>query len=547
MYLKKRVKSVFKTTVWGSALFMSLVLQATLNAQAVGYNTQKIQIAMGAEPPDLNYLKATDQVSFFVIEHVMEGLLAVGQHGELIPGIAEDWELNEKEAKFFLRKNALWSDGKKVTAHDFVFAWQTVVNPETASRYAFILAPIKNAERIAEGKISPDLLGVKALDDFTLVVTLERPCAYFLNLTTFPTYFPVRKDFYLQHKERYFADVDNMIFNGPYTLNKWVHGATLSLEKNKNFWNAQAIKINTIDVPYISTDANVIFNLFRNDEIAIAGLEEGTIKLALQERMLIKSFNLGAVFFIEFNHQENSITANVNFRKALQHVFDSKELVYKVIGLPGNKPAYSIFPSWLMGEKDFFYKENPIKKPTIDIHLAREYLEKAKKELKLNEFPPLILLTSETPVGGKQAEYLQALFKDTLGLEIKIDKQIFKQRLAKMASAQFDLVLAGWGPDYNDPSTFGDLFYSKNHNNHGRYNNQRYDYWVEQAINSSDVKLRTHAFAEMQNIIYNDVVVLPQFERGIVYVENPQLKGVVRRIFGGDPSFRFAYIEKNVE
>src|SRR5690606_1146884 len=145
--------------------------------------------------------------------------------------------------------------GEKVTAHDFVFAWQTVLNPETASRYAFILAPIKNAEAIAAGKLSPELLGVKALDDFTLQVTLERPCAYFLNLTTFATYFPVRKDFYLQHKERYFADTDNMIFNGPYTLNKWVHGATLRLEKNKIFWNAQAININTIDVPFISTDS----------------------------------------------------------------------------------------------------------------------------------------------------------------------------------------------------------------------------------------------------------------------------------------------------
>lgn len=546
-YLPSHLNKIVKKFSCAMVLFLSFVFQLTVNAQAIDYDAKKIQITLGTEPPDLNYLKATDQLSFFIIEHVMEGLLAYDENGELMPGIAERWEINAQGAKFFLRKNAQWSDGKPVTAHDFVFAWQSVVNPEIASPYAFILAPIKNAERITAGKLPPNQLGVKALNDYTLEVNFERPCAYFLNLTTFATYFPVREDFYLKQKERYFADVNNMIFNGPYTLTKWVHGASLRLDKNPNFWNADAIKINTIDVPYISADPNVIFNLFRNDEIVSADLAEDTLKFALQERMLIKSFNLGSLFFIEFNHRQNAITANLNFRKALQHVFNNQELVYKVIGLPGNKPADSLFPSWLLGEKEALNKENPYLKATVDINVARNYLDQAKKELKLDKLPAIVLLTSESPLATKEAEYFQALFKDTLGLDIKIDKQIFKQRLAKMAVGEFDIVLGGWGPDYNDPSTFGDLFYSKNSNNHGRYQNKRYDYWVEQAMNSSDMHVRVQAFAELQKIIYEDVVILPQFERGIVYVEKPQIKGIVRRIFGGDPSFRFAHIEKNLE
>jgi len=527
------------------ACFPFLMLLTTLDvwAEAINDQEKKIQIALGAEPPDLNYLKATDQVSFFIIEHVMEGLLAYGPKGELVAGIADQWDLTENGAQFSLRKNARWSDGKPVTAHDFVFAWQTVVNPETASRYSFIMFPVKNAEKISAGKLASETLGVKAIDDFTLEVTFERPCTYFLNLTTFATYFPLRKDFYLKQQSRYFADVENMIFNGPYTLTKWVHGSSLRLEKNPLFWNANNIKINTIEIPYISSDPNVIFNLFRNEEIVMAGLEEDSIKFALQERMQIKSFNLGAIFYIQFNHKNNSATANRNFRKALQHVFDAQELVYKVIGLPGNEPSYSIFPSWMQVNNEILHKINPYQKPKIDIETARRYLEKSRKELNIETFPPLVLLSSESPIANKQAEYLQALFKDALGLEIKIDKQIFKQRLAKMSAGEFDLVLGGWGPDYNDPSTFGDLFYSKNQNNHGRYSNPKYDYWVEQAMNNSEVDLRVKAFSEMQNIIFEDVVVLPQFERGIVYVENPKLKGVVRRIFGGDPSFRYAYIE----
>ena len=254
---KAQVYLLFLLCCWCNAAF----------SDAIDFEQKKIQIALGAEPPDLNYLRATDQVSFFIIEHVMEGLLAYDEQNHLIPGIAERWEMDEQDARFYLRKNARWSDGEPVTAHDFVFAWQTVVNPRTASRYAFILAPIKNAERIIEGKLKPEQLGVKALDDFTLEVRFERPCAYFLNLTTFATYYPVRKDFYLKNTERYFADVNNMIFNGPYVLDEWTHGASLHLSKNKNFWNADNIQINEINIPYISSDPTVIFNLFRNEEI----------------------------------------------------------------------------------------------------------------------------------------------------------------------------------------------------------------------------------------------------------------------------------------
>jgi len=519
-------------------------VSTSLFARAIDVETKAVTMALTAEPPDLNSLRSTDQISFFVIEHIMDGLLAYDAQGELIPAIAKSWQLDETGAIFFLRENALWSDGKPVTAHDFVFAWQTVLKPETASRYAFIMAPIKNAEKITAGTMDASNLGVEAINNLTLKVTFERPCAYFLSLTTFPTYFPVREDFYKKQGERYFSGIDSMLFNGPYILKKWVHGASLRFEKNQNYWNKDNININIIDIPYITADPNVIFNLFRNNEIIFAGLDADTIKFALQERMLIKKFILGAVFYLEFNHQQGRISANKNFRKALQHVLDSEELVNKVIGLPGNKVSYSIFPGWLEGEKDKFYKEYPPLKVSKDISLAKSYLEKAKKELGIETIPPIVLLTGDSQIANKEAEYYQALLKDTLDLSIKIDKQIFKQRLAKMSAGDFDMVLAAWGPDYNDPSTFGDLLYSKNNNNHGKYNNVQYDFWVKHTMNNTNVSERMRAFAEMQKIIHEDAVLIPRFERGIVYVQHPQLKGLTRRIFGGDPSFRYAYIEE---
>jgi oligopeptide transport system substrate-binding protein len=153
------------------------------------------------------------------------------------------------------------------------------------------------------------------------------------------------------------------------------------------------------------------------------------------------------------------------------------------------------------------------------------------------------MLTGDNPVSNIQSEYFQAVFKKNLGLDIKIDRQIFKQRLAKMTSGDFDMVLAGWGPDYNDALTFGDLFASWNLNNRGRYDNPDYDRMVRIAQSSLDPTVRMEAFAEMQRIIYEDAVIIINYERGQAYVTHPQVKGIIRRVVGADTDYTYAYID----
>ncbi|MCH1550428.1 MAG: hypothetical protein L7T19_04650, partial [Pseudomonadales bacterium] len=157
--------------------------------------------------------------------------------------------------------------------------------------------------------------------------------------------------------------------------------------------------------------------------------------------------------------------------------------------------------------------------------------------------PPLALLAGDSAVADIQSEWLQAVLKTKLGLEIKIDKQIFKQRLAKMTSGDFDMVLAGWGPDYDDPLTFGDLFASWNLNNRGRYNNPDMDQLVSVAQNSVDAATRMQAFSDIQQLAFDDIVLLPMYERGVTYVIHPKLKNVKRRVIGADVDFTRAYID----
>ena len=501
-----------------------------------------ITLALVQEPPQLDSTRSTDQISGMILGHVMEGLLRYDEQQQLTAGVAERWEIRENGGTFWLREDARWSDGKPVTAHDFVFAWQTALDPANASEYAFILYPLKNAEAINTGQAPRDQLSVWATSDRVLEVELERPTAHFNKLVAFPTYYPIREDFYISRDGRYGSDAVDLLYNGPFQLTRWVHGAHVRLEKNPNYWDSERIRLNVIDMPYVTADTTASVNLFKDGAIATTGLDAEALDNALKLRWKISRFQDGAVFYLDFNFRPERITSNYNLRKALQLVNDPSELVYKVIKIPGYQPGVSLFPGWLNGVEGPFRQEYPPPIIQPNIERALQYLEIAKQELGVDEIPPLVLLTGDSPFSNKHAEYYQNLLNRTLGLEVKIDKQIFKQRLAKMTAGDFDMVAAGWGPDFDDPLTFGDLYASWNRNNRGLYDNPELDRLVRVAQNSLDPKTRMDAFGEIQSILHEDVVILNNYERGIVYVRDPRLQGVVRRAVGADPDYTNAYI-----
>ncbi len=526
-------------------LFVLLLagLPGLLQAQAVDAANGSITLAFSSEPPTLNSLESTDQVSSMILAHVKEGLLRYGPDGELVPGVAERWEIGERSARFWLRRTARWSDGKPVTAHDFVFAWRQALLPQTASQYAFILYPLRNAEAVNRGALPPEALGVRAVGDYELQVDLEQPCPYFAGLTAFMTYYPVREDFFRSRGGRYAADAQDMLSNGPFILERWVHGAALTLVKNPHYWDAADVRLQRIDIPHMTSDPQAFFNLYRNGNIAMTGLTRELLGKAVALGYPIRSFSSGSVFFIEINHRAGRATRDLKLRQAIQALFDPAVLVNRILAIPGNRPTDTLFPRWLHGIERPFVEEFPPPVIERDLVRARRLLQEYLAETGQQRPPPLVLLTGDSVVAVQQAEYLQYLLGQGLGIEVRIDKQIFKQMLEKMRQGEFDLVLAGWGPDYDDAMTFADLFASWNENNRGRYENPEYDRWIRLAQQTADPHERLWALAEVQRILIEDVVILPTFEGGSVYVQHPQLKGVTRSIFGGDPNYRHAWVE----
>lgn len=528
-----------------AALAWAASLTSSGAARLGGVNPAKnaISIALQQEPPQLDSTRQQDVVSETVLAHLMQGLLHYDAHRDLAPGIAEKWDIRKDGATFWLRADALWSDGKPVTAHDFVFAWRKVVEPANASPYAFLMYAVKNGEAINEGKMPPEALGVRAVGDRELEVEFENPIAYFDKLVAFTTYLPVREDFYRSCRGRYGADADKLLYDGPFVLTSWVHGASLRLEKNMRYWDRDVVKLDVIDIPYITRDPAALVNLYRDGDVASAErLDTEALDQAVQYRWHIGRFNDGSIWYITPNFRPGRMTRNYHFRKALQLVNDNNELVYKVLKNPGFTPARSLFPSWLKGEHGLFQQEHPPLEVKPDAKAAREQLEMARRELGLDAFPPLVILAEDKPTAVKNAEYLQDLYARKLGLTVKIDVQIFKQQLAKALAGEFDLELEGWGPDYDDPLTFGDLFSSWNLNNHGAYKNPKLDAEVHIAQRSLDPAVRMAAFAEIQRILIEDVALIPNYERGQMYVQDPRLKGVTHNAIGAERDYTYAYL-----
>jgi oligopeptide transport system substrate-binding protein len=522
---------------------LATLIGALIATQAATAAPAVLNYALMQEPPQLDSTKSTDTQSSFVLGHILEGLTRTDKNGATIPAGAEKWEINDKGATFHLRKNALWSDGKPVTAKDYIFSWKKTLDPKNASEYAFILYPIKGAEAINTKGASPDTLGVTAADDHTLKITFESPCGYFVSLTSHTTYYPIRQDFYDAQAGRFGADAANILFNGPFVLTEWKHGASLTLDKNPHYWNKAKIALDQIKIPYIVPDASAQFNFFKDNKIdVLERMKKEDLPKAQSQGMRVKTFSDGSVFFLEFNFRDGRATRNKNLRKAIQAAFNPDEFVAKVVGIPGTGPGLGFIPKWVRGTKDTFRKEFPLPKPKADLAKAKQFVEAAKKELG-GTIPPLAWLTQDTPLAAQEAEYFQAVLKQ-IGIDLRIDKQIFKQRLAKMTAGEFDIVSAGWGPDYPDAMTFADLKASWNLNNRGRYSSPEYDKAIREALATTNVKKRMEAMARAEKIGLDDVANLPTYERIQAYLVNDRVEGVIRSAFSPDPDFTQASVKK---
>ncbi|MBC1499299.1 peptide ABC transporter substrate-binding protein [Listeria weihenstephanensis] len=512
-----------------------------------------VNLMESAEIPSMDSKKGTDGVSFTAQNTVFEGLYYLDKDDQVQPGVAKaDPEINDDQTVYTikLRDDAKWSNGTSVTAKDFVYSWRKIVDPKTAAEYAVIFSGVvKNATKITNGEMKPEELGVKAIDDNTLEVTLEQPVPYFHSLLTFPTFYPQNEEYVEKQGKDYAKDSEHMIYNGAFTMKDWNNTSkSWSYEKNNKYWNKGDIKLDKINLQVIKDPGSAV-NLYTTGKLDRATLSGDYAKQKQSDKDFTS--NLDAfVYFLKFNQKldgKATIFANENARKAIATVIDKETMVDTVLA-NGSEPIDGLVPSKFTFNpetKEDFRKENG-DLLTYDKAKAQEYWKKAKQELGQDSIT-LEFLSDDQEFSKKMSEYIQNELQTSLdGLKINIKTVPYKSRLKLDETQDYELQLARWGPDYQDPSTFLGVFETTSSYNRSSYSNPEYDKLLKEAATTLATKPeeRWKALLQAEKIlIEQDTGVAPLYQNGVAALQNPKMTGFVSHLFGAPYSYQWIEIK----
>ncbi|CUQ05951.1 Stage 0 sporulation protein KA [Turicibacter sanguinis] len=528
-------------------IFVFSIVTLTACSGDSGSSSEKIlKVAKDTELASMDQHIATDGLSFEVIAATIEGLYTSDADGNAIPAIAKSYDVSEDGLvyTFHLREDAKWSNGDPVTANDFVYAWRRLVDPNTASEYAFIMdvAGVKNAASVNAGETSLEELGVKAVDDYTLEVTLALPVPYFLQLMTFPSFFPMNEAFVTEKGAEYAQSPDGLLANGPFKMTEWTQGHSFKIEKNDSYYDKDNVNIDGIEYK-IMKDSQTAALEFESGNLDVVRLA-GEIVDLYKENEAFTLIHEGYLWYIAPNEQVEELQ-NVNLRQALGRAVNKEQLTETVLN-DGSTVANFIVPVTLATGPDGkdFRETSPNDYMTYDVAVAQEYWEKAKAELGI-ETLTLELLFEDTDSMKKCAEFIQSELQTNLpGLTIELKSQPKKNRLELMRAGDYQLGITRWGPDYADPTTYLDMFITGGSNNYPNYSSEEYDTLMNSIGKGDlvyDIAARWEAMKEAEELlIARDAAALPMYQQGNTYLINQQVKGIETHSVG------VPFIYKNV-
>lgn len=527
-------------------LFLLFIMMILISCGGAGKESSssgntKIIVNETAEPKSIDPGLLTDQSGIAVNSLVSEGLTRQGKDGTPEPGLAEKWDVSEDGLTwtFHLRENIKWSSGEPVTADDFKFAWLRVLEPATASEYAYMLHYIKGGQAYNEGKGKKEDVGINVIDSRTLEVKLERPTAYFASLAASPTYAPIREKFFDEKGKNFALEADAMEYSGPYKIKNWKHDSNFIMVKNENYWNKDHIKIDEVEMVLVA-DSTAELNAFNNGEIELIRLTAEQYK-RYEKDPRVNVFRNNSVWYLEYN-MENKFLANKKIRQALTLAVDKEEMANTIVKGTG-EAAYGIVPTGFPGESKTFREENGDSYPKYNPEEAKRLYKEGLAELGVTELPELSLIINEAGNNKKIAEYVQEKIRTNLGANIRIEPIPFKEKMARLQQKDFEIVLSGWGSDYADPMTYIDLFVTNGGNNHSSYSNPKYDELIKTANNSSDNKVRMQAMRDAEKILGDDMPVGVMLYSTRVIMLNPKIKNVYFKGIGAEYYLYDAYVE----
>ncbi|MFU0880084.1 peptide ABC transporter substrate-binding protein [Kluyvera cryocrescens] len=474
------------------------------------------------EPASLDPAKAVGLPEIQVIRDLFEGLVNQDANGNIIPGVATRWQTNDQKIwTFTLRNDAKWSDGTPVTAQDFVYSWQRLVDPKTTSPFAWFaaLAGITNAQDIIDGKAKPETLGVTAVDARTLRVQLDKPLPWFVNLTANFSLYPV-------NKANVESDINwtrpgKLVGNGAYVLADRVVNEKLVATPNKQYWDNAKTVIQKVTFVPINQESSATKRYLAGDIDITESFPKNQYQKLLKELpgQVYTPAQLGTYYYA-FNTQKGP-TADARVRLALSMTIDRRIIAEKVLGT-GEKPAWRLTPDVTAG-----FTPQP---SALEQSSQAELNAQAKMLLQAAGYGPnrplkLTLLYNTSENHQKIAIAVASMWKKNLGVDVKLQNQEWKTYIDSRNTGNFDVIRASWVGDYNEPSTFLSLLTSTNTGNIARFNEPAYDKVIRQAALENTAAARNADYNEAEKILAAKAPIAPIYQYTNGRLIKPWLKG----------------------
>ena len=500
-----------------------ILLSATLaSAQALTV----LNRGNGSEPKSLDPAFVDTAAESNILGDILIGLTTLDAAARPIPGMAERWEISQdgKTWTFHLRK-ALWSDGHPVTAGDFVFAWQRLLDPKTAAPYAYNLWVLKNAKAISNGTMPPSALGVRAANDATLIVQLEHPAAYLPELLTHDTAYPVPRHV-VQAKGNAWAKIGTYVGNGPYLPTQWVLNERLTLTKNPRFYDVAHVRIDQVNYVPLE-DSNSALKRIRAGELDMQSPIPATAIDWLRANMggALRMTPYLSLSYITMNNGRAPLN-DVRVRKALNLALDREVVTGKVLKL-GDLPAYAFVPPGVAnfpGGAAMDFKPMP---QQARVEQARALMQQAGYGA--NNPLRLTLETTHDPDNKRVAAVLQAMLR-AIDVDLAIQSADLQIHYRNMQTGQYEIATAVWIADFNDATNFLDLLQSSSGNNYARYKSAAYDKALAAAQDEPDPAKRGQLLLGAEKIALRDYPWIPWRFRVTQNLVQPWVKGFVSNV-----------------
>ena len=531
-----------KKTLLSVLLSASMIAAVGTPATVMAEEERNLIVPSSSTLSTLDSVVASNSVDMTTIRSCNEGLYRDSKDGIVLSLASED-KVSEDGLThtFTIRDDACWSNGEKITAYDFEYAWKRLANPETGAEYADMLntACIKNSEAVTTGEMDVDQLGCHAEDENTFVVECSQYLPYFADLLIMPCFYPENQEFVESQGDQYGMTADSVLYSGVFMVTDWEMGSdTVVLSKNPYFYDQELSNLDTLTYQTI-TDTSTGVMAYESGQLDVLQLTGDYLDQYANSED-INYVNNATLYYLQPN-LENEYFANENFRLALAHAIDRDSICSDILKNGSKGAGYLVVSNFAANDEGVDFRDVANKTyQEYDPEQAASYWEKAKEELGTDSVT-ITLLYDDSDEIPTIAQFMQACLQTNLpGLTVELQAQpTSKARRELMVSGDYDIALTRWGSDYNDPSTFMDLFKTDGSFNYGKYSNAEYDQLVTDATGKDimDTDTRFQEYIDAEGILLDEDGIIPVWEVGRAYL----VRSGVHVDFTVDSGYMFQY------